>query len=690
MAKIDYITLMNLPINNSYENVYDSKTKLLSLANPLSTPLPESSVKKIYFNKDLGFNFDKNTTLTLSKNDITDNLNIFNKFNYLVISLSGQFEQNILLYFITNYEINNSGDVVTLFLEYDEWHNNVDEFYEKNKDREQYFDRLTYDGYKKLPFLAPTYTYDGYIKDENLQISTKQTVIPSKSKRLLWMKLTTVYNSNLGVGKPQPLLTLASANSALAPLQVWYIPYAIINEDDTVRYKKVEIKAVDYDEHPTGGGGYSTDKWIILGELGSQEFFNTFNKLDSIIIKKEFTFNAPYRFNYVIKEPAEEDKLEFEYVEFPRDAGNDYVAFTHIRYLNTSGEEPSVVSLQTSFFFFGTTNYTYNQTETVDNTYYLDFMPNTNPLYLEKTDIQARLHYYPFNYKTMFFSNKKFDLIPYQKAQKHKFILENDTIKPKALMESLLLDENNEVITKDVITPITGNGVMPIVNDRLINYEMNNANYNSYILQSAEIKFALKQMANSVRTSTNLGTSTVNVTKPEHLPKFAGNFIKESADFGIKTVENMTEYALTNMGIEASYADARNAIDETRVSETSAFGDYSYQDSIRFFENTIANKQDIFTTAEFFEKFGIKYLGYSNLSKPNFHKFDYYKIPNPDFLMTNFSTLNTIKNIFIRGVRIWHLSNFRFENEFYKDCINLSYEVTNVPMSIIEGEEISL
>ena len=170
-----------------------------------------------------------------------------------------------------------------------------------------------------------------------------------------------------------------------------------------------------------------------------------------------------------------------------------------------------------------------------------------------------------------------------------------------------------------------------------------------------------------------------------------GNVAKNGIIAGASFVEN-------KLIRDYSYNAMLNDVDNSRDMVSNVTGmaqeDECKQDAIYFIEKTIASTDEKISLANYFEKYGMAYLEFDTI-KQNYHKFDYYKITSPDFILTDLEALSTFKNIFSNGVRVWHIANLSEPSEstdiaIRQEIYNLDYTRANIPMSIINGEGITI
>ena len=180
--------------------------------------------------KELYRNTDKYIDRTVEVGGWVRSVRDSKTFGFIVVNDGSFFEiQTIenenIQYFINSIILNNSNDVVTFNLEFDEWHNNVDEFYEKNRNREQIFERLTYDGFtKKIDGDKECYSYNGFIRDEPIKVRNKY--YEEADARVLFKKISVREENTAYLYFDEPIGAKSSSNSAyslLTNLNVYYI-----------------------------------------------------------------------------------------------------------------------------------------------------------------------------------------------------------------------------------------------------------------------------------------------------------------------------------------------------------------------------------------------------------------------------------------------------------------------------------
>lgn len=139
---VDEIVLAEVPFSNNYSDVWDVKNPD-DVFTILNSDLIEHYRLKVYNNGVIiGFNTNKDTTITLDTDLIGVPYTIFSQYNYCAIKLKPYSEistaqpitysPSTVLYFIKDVEFNNSSLTATLHLEWDKWLNNAGLFFENN------------------------------------------------------------------------------------------------------------------------------------------------------------------------------------------------------------------------------------------------------------------------------------------------------------------------------------------------------------------------------------------------------------------------------------------------------------------------------------------------------------------------------------------------------------------------------
>ena len=651
MATIVDICFLDLPINNSYENVYDSKEKIIALARGSSTVF-----KKAKFNledRNLGFNLNKKTQLTLLKSNFTEsisNLSFFNAFNYCIIRMKEPPIEQDVMYFINSRVLNNSNDVVTFNLEFDEWHNNVDEFYQKNRNREQIFERLTYDGFtKKIDGDKVYYSYNGFIRDEPIKVRNKY--IEEADARVLFKKIIVREENTAYLYFDEPIAAKSSSNSAyslLTNLNVYYIPICVT----TLNGINKEVEYIEYS--PIQGGENKKVKMLLFQDKNSSmESGESF--LDTITVSSELTYNSPYR--YIIGNST-------VLIEDPVLASN----------IIGRNKDPDLTNpsshITLGFIVFGATNVEdfIDGDALVSENY--NFYKNINVNFFNanlKKDLIGRFNYYPFNYKAFKINGIEYPFIPnYQTKKTFELHSGYDYFSP-----ILKVKENN--FTMNPI-PIVPSSKTPVVNDSYSNFLISGVDtLNNQRLYS--------QISNAISTVSSAATLAGGVMSANPIMTASG-----LASFG-NSILNISK---TEDGYNTKIKETDNALDGVRDVTNNGFNNIFEQDRIIKKQYVILDVEQRNMVINFFDRYGITFNSFADF-EPQHHKFDYYKSTSADLIIANLESLNKIKVMFSNGIRIWHLSNFNdTSSDKFADCLNLSYTNTNVPMSIIEGEGIIL
>ena len=640
MKKLKKVILYATHLSDQYLDVYMKDYYELFLTIPENV-MPRYVVDFAPFK---GFNLNKRDALSL-KNEFD-----YTIYNYAILITDNNEKY---YYFIENYNVEASNDLIVFNLKYDVWANCIANNSQNRQfisSRNQLIDRRTIDGYSfyrdNEGDHASQFRYNNYFRDEEtlptlrdcyypINYQTSVRVDLPSDVRILYLKY--VINKDAFVNNEVLRFIIEElGNSTPEATSVYtiFIPYAFVKNCK-------EVVDLDYTIVARG-----ITCRTLLYYAQKQDDLTSYSNLNSIIenldtyaVSKTLTYNpkcticVPY--------------FTYNQFYFSQDIGVLGSTKAYCLLLSNSKNEwlpffgglDSDVNAGSYMNFY--TNYRIPLSTIID-TYYINArlmhykLLSVNFL----TSAEPRLSMFPYTYYELNMSDTTIPIIPYYDNYEYN-ITQRGELNSKTVT---IFGYSGSLFYNPIKHYNSSVGSLPIESDSYINFiRSNQANLNANKLIN-ELQF--KQ--NMFNTVSNQFGALMN-------PNPVVGAANASVGLLTGTVNAVMSAQANTIKRDAQVEDAANAIDNVVSPTTDAFDDQFIQDGCMFSRRKILDDNYLYYKFLFFTRYGINYSNYGNVFERTRRYFDFVK--TSDFecaINTDNENNNLIKSIFDRGVRMWY------------------------------------
>jgi len=644
------ISLMNLPIDKEYNNIYSF------------SKLSEQDIDEDRIKQHLYYDYTRvNGFQQLSSNDIEKTINLgfdlelyinydavyseIIKYNYCVLQdkkLGTNNQHKKYFYFISNIKQSNSAGKYRITLKYDYWSNNIASIYLNNFDNTFNFVRRT-----NSPKYFPITTDKLYIEaNSDYKLSAVQNKLPLISKRTLGISFNNNYQYVVIFAKiflkglsdkkyykcyynvlEQPNFEDFSCDEKYLSTQFVLMPVAVYN----VNTGEILDKADFYAKTPSFQGD-GTNQWTEIG-FANAKYADYKEYIDFI----ELTTIVPF--------------IDGGYLE---SVNEDTNKFYFNSYFSAKGLASSENTILTEVFFL-IPNFFYicscsRKFDFLEGNIEVDY--SAIPKIINYNDIRkfvVETNRYPYKYKGLQIGSSSYDF--FSGHGKSTYYIE---IKGTGL--GYTLKYNVKVGDKELNPKAMGNFAskdvfyLPYYGDKFSDFMIGNKNQ----LESAVSQSVI---SGGVKSSITAITSALLASSGVISPMIGITGTIASAASSITNIIN------TQNSVEGKISDAQNLLNELKGNTNGLTSLFTVNIPMFFeadtfdYEDTNADAFDIYTK-------GSKYNGISNL-KDIVIKGKYYNYIQTNIEILPFNSVDKISlaeltNIFNKGVRIWNINEAEY------------------------------
>lgn len=639
------LTLFKTPLSPTYENVYDDYSTYTDYENFLLNNFSHIEID-IVDDMEVGRDksvIDKNGIFSLvvknhSSMDIHD-------YNYCCFETDKNTSKPLFAFILSVDSLNDSrtSSSCRINCQLDAWTHNIFDMqggYDVNDIECRHM--------IESEIVGENLIVKPYITDEEPLVLEANR--PESEYRLLWARVTTgneicakhLTGQQVNITNCRDASTIK--NSITTP--VFYLPFCVVNPINgtvSTKYKTAVCQCFD-------GSDWSFDVQGFNGSL-VRTMINNFELVGLFcsgteLISVELTYYAPFYWEL----DEENDRVKIYQKKITNFIPDNIAEQQVLRLCDKSGND---LFTETNFFgagtdeipyFMATINDLYTEQSTVSK------VVSTNVNYPANISIESdgfdsrllgRLHYYPYNYKTVIINKKENALVPSLNITNAFISITcNKTVKPMCFFG---YSRNDYTIVYNEKFPLVGEGELVTTVDSLEYNKRNNGNKLLAGVIGATLGTTKEQpiMAHTIGRFPD-GTTTKLATKYQ-----AGTGLRPNIGAVVGAVG----------GVIAQLADSDNAFDSYKTPQINALDNFYLQDFVYIKEYVPQDNIQLYALKRKLHDFGININQRLSVREKTHFTFDYVRTNNCHLPMIgNIDDRHEIETAYDRGITKWHIS----------------------------------
>lgn len=662
----DTITLYKLALSPDYKNVLDFGARPIDEVLTQMAGLSTHTYHGVY---PINFN-GLSSSVLLNEADFQ----FLETFNYL----KAENETTFYYFFVTDIQTVSDIEgrkVTRLSLTLDIWTTYYSELY--SDERQQFIQRRTLDGFRKVEDLEHGHYTTQAIDTEETTIATKPSIIQSINSlndgtySVIWQrclvdedfkfskmwKKTTSGQWYTIPASPQAADSLDLNNENLfrfnrsyGTLSTIYIPYALINlKTREVTYPTFQIQGVT---NSRNGRNYTSFGTIPAGGA----VFTTAGGFNTHVVYSDltFAFAADPRLGldlYISGGSATLSVLD----------QSDYFIFAQKSYSTSS-----IFSWENLGFFVGYSSYTQylantdttgridcDESVNIENINLEEIQASTGDLF--RMGFEARYHYYPFNFLSLFSTNVKLNTIPaVDGGLSYRYTIKRSEALTSRLHFAPLYFANDTNFFN-----LRTEGSLVVSKDNATEYMR--ANGASFITQKAQ------SLYNGIMANT--GNIKSQDTTAEGAPGGLGKSISSAVFSGATTV--------------ASFVDMVNAQNVYDIPSQNCVDSTLFLDDILVVQNQPRDVSESERAWKYLAFFGVNYSRYGTVTDRSRSNYDYIQTLGCELpFIPNAEAREVLQSIFNNGVYVWHC-----DTAYQPALLTFNKDFCNIPLTIYNDKK---